>query len=144
MANPSSLKARLVFENQAYHVSHQLTEDGPTYLGSLLLQTKRHVTSLAELTDREGQQLGTLIRQTSRALNSCTPAAWTYAISFTEGYRHVHFIVTARYPNLPREYVRLAVDDWPEAPRGTLAEVEHLASRLRVTMGRPSNLAPYI
>jgi diadenosine tetraphosphate (Ap4A) HIT family hydrolase len=134
MADPTPLRDRLVFEDGSFHVSHQLEEDGPSYLGNLLIQTKRHAEGMAELTELEGQELGSLIQQTSRALKSCTAAAWTYVFSFTEAFRHVHVVVMARYPNTPKQYVRLAITDWPEAPKGGRAEVAQLSQKLRDSM----------
>jgi diadenosine tetraphosphate (Ap4A) HIT family hydrolase len=130
MANPAPLRERLIFEDEAFHVTHQLEEEGPSYLGILLIQTKRHAQGIAELTDSEGTELGWLIQRTSRALKSCTRAAWTYVFSFTEGYRHVHVIVAARYPETPKQYVRLAITDWPDAPKGGHPEVADLSRRL--------------
>jgi len=134
LATANSLQDRLVFENDEFHVSHQLEDDGPTYLGLVLIQTKRHATGMAELTAGEAATLGGLIRDVSRALKSCTTAAWTYTFSFTEGFRHVHVIVAARYPGTPKEFVRLAITEWPGAPQGSRAEVEELAGRLRDSM----------
>jgi diadenosine tetraphosphate (Ap4A) HIT family hydrolase len=134
MADPGPLRDRLVFEDGFFHVSHRLEENGPSYLGILLIQTKRHARGMAELTNLEGQELGSLIQQTSRALKSCTSAAWTYVFSFTEGFRHVHVVVAARYPNMPKQYVRLSISDWPDAPKGGRPEVVALSQRLRESM----------
>jgi histidine triad (HIT) family protein len=138
MTHPGVLRDRLVFEDDSFHVSHQLEEDGPTYLGILLIQTKRHAPGLAELTDGEGRKLGYLIQRTSRALRTCTSAAWTYVFSFTEGYRHVHVVIAARYPETPREYVRLSITDWPDAPKGGRPEVVALSQRLRESFLSPT------
>ena len=101
------------------------------------VQTKRHATNLAALSDSESERLGWLIGRISRALGRCTTAEWTYCFGFTEGFRHIHLLVAARYPGLPKEYLRLAIADWPGAPRGNLAQVEALAGRLRSGVGRP-------
>jgi histidine triad (HIT) family protein len=134
MTDPGSLRDRLVFEDGLFHVSHQLEENGPSYLGILLIQTTRHAPEMAELTDLEGEELGSLVQQTSRALKSCTGAAWTYVFSFTEGFRHVHVVVAARYPSMPKQYVRLSLTDWPDAPKGGRLEVVALTHRLREFM----------
>ena len=134
MADPSSVRNRLIYESELFHIRHELEEPGPSYLGALLIQTKRHASGMAELADAEGRELGYLIQRTSRALKSCTSAAWTYVYSFTEAYRHVHVFVAARYPDIPKKYVRLAITEWPGAPRGGRAEVEELCRRLRESM----------
>jgi histidine triad (HIT) family protein len=136
MIDPTELEARRVYEDETFHVAHSLNDDGPTsYLGTLLVQTKRHVRNLGELSRDESLRLGLVLSRVSRALIRATGAEWTYCFSFTEGYRHVHFIVAARYPGLPREYVRLSFAEWPDAPRGPLSEVEGLCRRLRAEIG---------
>jgi histidine triad (HIT) family protein len=140
-ARPGALTRRSVFEDARFLVTHQANEDGPTsYLGALLLQTKRHVPNLGELTDTEAMGLGQLLARTSAALIRCTGAEWTYTFSFTEAFRHVHFVVAARYAGLPQRYYRLGFADWPAAPRGSLTEVEALAARLREEIARDRTL----
>lgn len=136
--DPTPLVNRLVYEDESFYVSHQMNEGGLTYLGVLLIQAKRHVPNLAALSDMESERLGWLIGRVSRALLNCTAAAWTYCFGFTEGYRHVHVIVAARYPAMPKEYVRLAFADWPDAPRGGRAEVVALSAQLRSEIRSPA------
>jgi diadenosine tetraphosphate (Ap4A) HIT family hydrolase len=62
MRDPAPLRERLIFESASFHVSHQLEDEDPTYLGALLIQTKRRTEGLAELTDTEGRELGWLIQ----------------------------------------------------------------------------------
>jgi len=134
LRNPSTISDCLVYEDELFNVSHQLNEEGQTYLGSVIIQTRRHVHDLAELTEEEAVRLGSLVTRSSRALKNCTGAAWTYAESFLERYQHVHVIVTARYPGMPKEYIRLAIRRWPDAPRGARAEVGELSRKLRGLM----------
>jgi diadenosine tetraphosphate (Ap4A) HIT family hydrolase len=130
-AAPARYRDRIVFEDPRFLVTHVGVEGEPTYLGLLQLQTRRHVPGFAELTEREAAQLGSLVRGCSRALKSCTPAAWTYVYGFTEAFRHVHLFIAARYPGMPEPYVRLGIANWPEAPRGGAKEVTELVIRLR-------------
>ncbi len=134
LRNISALADCLVYEDELFHVSHQLNEEGQTYLGSVIIQARRHVHDLAGLTEEEAARLGSLITRSSRALKNCTGAGWTYAESFLERYQHVHVIVTARYPSMPKEYIRLAIRKWPDAPRGAHAEVVELSRKLRSNM----------
>ena len=122
---------RLVYEDELVLVTHEVEADGPTYLGMVLIQTKRHTNhGLTDLTDAEGQRIGLLVAQISRALGEVVGAAWAYAYSFTEVYQHMHQFVCARYPNMPQEYARLRFDEWKEAPRGTSAQVAELSKKL--------------
>jgi len=135
MESRKELDERTVYEDEFFHVAHQTTEEERTVLGILLVQAIRHVSDLGSLTDAEAARLGTVISTVSRALQQCTGAAWTYCFGFTEAYRHVHLVVAARYPDLPSRYVRLALADWPQAPRGGRGKVAELCRRLRQAIG---------
>jgi diadenosine tetraphosphate (Ap4A) HIT family hydrolase len=126
--------ARVVYEDDRFYVAHPLDGDGPTYLGSLITVTKRHVPSFAELTDDEAQALGLLLSRVSRALKAATSAGHAYAYFFGEGFHHLHIFTVARYDEMPAAYVRLDVERWPEAPRGDAAAVEALCAVLRADL----------
>jgi diadenosine tetraphosphate (Ap4A) HIT family hydrolase len=126
--------ARVVYEDDCFYVLHPLDASEPSYLGSLMTVTKRHVPSLAELTAEEASALGQLLARVSRALKVTTGAGHAYVYFFGEGVRHVHVFTVARYDEMPGDYVRLDVERWPQAPRGTLLEVEALCARLRTQL----------
>ncbi len=134
----SSEEGRIIYEDELFVASHRLDESELSYLGLILIRTKRHVNDLGELSDAEAEGLGRLIQRVGKALKVTTGAAWTYCYSFLEGVRHVHVFVTARYPNVPKEYVRLDIAKWPAAPMGREKEVSELSSRIR-TMLREEN-----
>lgn len=72
-------------------------------LGWLVLLPRRHVTSIAELTDAEAATLGGWQVRLSRVLHDVTGCAKTYIVQFAEqgGYSHVHFHVVPRMPDIP-------------------------------------------
>ena len=113
---------------------HYCQKDSPNYLGYLLLSTKRHVPGLGELTEPEGQSIGLAVARLSKALQACTRAEKVYAEAYYEVNPHVHVILTARYPGLPKEYWRWNVGDWPEAPRGNPEAVAALSAQLRTRL----------
>ena len=123
--------ARVAYEDDRFYVTHPLDGDEPTYLGSLMTVTKRHVPSFAELTVDEAQALGLLLSRVSRALKVATGAGHTYAFYFGEGFHHLHVFTVARYDDMPVDFVRLDVERWPDAPRGDAAAVEALCAVLR-------------
>ena len=123
--------ARVVYEDDRFYVVHPLDEGEPSYLGTLMTVTKRHVPSFAELTTDEASALGLLLARVSRALKVATSAGHAYVYFFGEGVRHVHVFTVARYDEMPGDYVRLDVGRWPEAPRGEAVAVEALCARLR-------------
>ena len=125
----------LVYEDDLVLVTHEFDANAPSYLGAVVIQTKRHTEhGLADLTDSEGQRFGLLIAQISRALRELVGARWTYTYCFTEAYQHVHQFVCARYPDMPSEYVRLRFREWKGAPRGTPAQVAELSKKLRARL----------
>jgi histidine triad (HIT) family protein len=130
LKDPASLAERTVFADESFHLSHHLELDEPTYLGMLLLQSCRHVEGIAELRGPEAARLGRLLQASSEALTRCTGAPWTYVFSFAEGFRHLHLFVVARYADLPKEFVRLSISDWPGAPKGGREQVVDLSRRL--------------
>jgi diadenosine tetraphosphate (Ap4A) HIT family hydrolase len=73
--------------------------------GWLVLVPRRHVTSIASLTDAEAASLGTWQVRLSRALTEVTGCAKTYVVQFAEaeGFAHVHFHVVPRMADLPEE-----------------------------------------
>jgi histidine triad (HIT) family protein len=69
----------------------------------------------------------------ARALKECEGAEHIYAFVLGDGMSrgHMHMHIVPRYPGAPREYWGTRVDEWPEAPRGGLPEIEALCARLR-------------
>jgi diadenosine tetraphosphate (Ap4A) HIT family hydrolase len=121
----------VIFENQDFLVSHQIGDDGTKTVGVLHFQTKRHVPSLGHLRPHESRQMGGLLASVSRALERVTGAPWTYCFGFTEGPRHVHLVLGARYAALPEAYWRLRFAEWPDAPRGDREKIEEFCATLR-------------
>jgi diadenosine tetraphosphate (Ap4A) HIT family hydrolase len=74
-------------------------------LGWLVLILRRHVESVADLTDAEASALGHLARDVSRALQHALGCPKTYVVQFAEAreHPHVHVHVIARPPDLPDE-----------------------------------------
>jgi histidine triad (HIT) family protein len=110
------------------------TPDGSAesvYLGHLVLEPRRHVRGLGDLTTEEGASLGRMAARASAALTQSEHAEHVYAAVIGHGVEHLHLHLLPRYPGTPREYWWVRVDDWPEAPRGGPAEIEALAERLR-------------
>ncbi|WP_240742219.1 HIT family protein [Micromonospora zingiberis] len=75
-------------------------------LGWLVLVPRRHVTSIAELTDDEAASLGIWQVRLSRALTAVTGCAKTYVMQYAEqdGFAHVHFHVVPRMADIPRDH----------------------------------------
>jgi hypothetical protein len=46
--------------------------------------------------------------------------------------------VTARYPDVPKEYVRLDIAKWPDAPLGGEKKVSELSGKIRTILNDPN------
>lgn len=126
-----------VAEDELVLVSHIVTpdvlgSDGATaYLGHLFVEPLRHAPGLADLTDAEAQRVGLWCTRASRALREAAGAEHVYAAVIGDGVPHVHVHLLPRFPGTPREYWWTRVDEWPQARRGTAAEIEALVRKLR-------------
>jgi histidine triad (HIT) family protein len=120
-----------VYEDKLVYAYHEDNDGEPTYLGHLMLVTRRHTPDFAELTCAEARAVGLAISRLSRALKACTGAVKVYAYFYGEVTPHLHVILTARYPGTPAEYLRWNALGWPDAPRGDADDVAALCDRLR-------------
>jgi diadenosine tetraphosphate (Ap4A) HIT family hydrolase len=132
--DPASIAGGAIYADDLHHASHYSDGDEPAYLGNLIIQTKRHVPTLGDMTDAEGQALGLLVARLGRALKAVTGAAKIYIEGFSETVPHVHVFVRARYPDTPAEYLRWHVMEWPTAPHGGAREIAALSARLRASL----------
>ncbi len=73
--------------------------------GWLVLVARRHIASLAEMTETEAEELGPLVRRVSQALDQVTGCEKTYMVQFAESpdHRHVHVHVVPRMADQPPE-----------------------------------------
>ena len=128
---PLSVLGGLLYEDELVYTYHYSRDDKPSYLGHLLLITKRHVPGLADLTAAEGQAVGLSLARLSKALKVCAGAEKIYVEAYYEVVPHLHLHLFARYPGTPQEYWRWKAKDWPQAPRGSLEEIATLCEQLR-------------
>jgi len=120
-----------IYEDELVLATHYSYDQLPVYLGYLVVQTKRHASTFADLTDCEACSVGLLITRLARALKECAGAERCYVVFFGEAVPHLHVLITARYPDTPQEYWRSNIHAWPGAPKGRAAEIVALCDRLR-------------
>lgn len=93
----------MILDDGLWFVSHHT---GPyTDPGELIVKTRRHCESLAELTPAEAAALGPLLRSAVTALERVVKAERIYAVSFNERIRHLHFLLLPRTASMPRGHV---------------------------------------
>jgi diadenosine tetraphosphate (Ap4A) HIT family hydrolase len=95
-------RGRRLLAGGGWRVAHDFNS---TLQGWLVLVPRRHVTSIADLTDEEAGTLGMWQVRLSRALRTVTGCVKTYVVQFAEkeGFAHVHFHIVPRMPNLPAD-----------------------------------------
>ncbi len=124
------------FRADAFDVVHALNTSLP---GWMVIVARRHVESIAELSESEATELGGLIRRVSAGLQATLGCSKTYVMQFAEmkGHNHVHFHVVPRMPDLPDEHkgggifhylnveesVRLEDDEMNEVAKALHAEL---------------------
>jgi histidine triad (HIT) family protein len=124
-------------EDELVIVSHTvppdvLGQDGTTaYLGHLFVEPKRHASGLADLTGAEAGRVGLWCTCASRALRDVAGAEHVYAAVIGDEVPHLHVHLLARFPGPPREFWWTRVDRWPEARRGSAAEIDVFVAELR-------------
>jgi diadenosine tetraphosphate (Ap4A) HIT family hydrolase len=158
MMPPSSLAARcaacaeiagqvsapggVILDDGLWFISHHTgTYTDP---GELIVKTRRHCESLAELTPDESQSLGPLLKGAIQALERVVVAERVYAVSFNERIRHVHFLLLPRTAEMPRGHVisdvyrrgRALLRKTGVVPNPTPASRAATASRIRDELRR--------
>lgn len=123
----------IIFEDDLISISHAQVwgEEKDHYLGHVIVESRRHVPELADLTGQEAQAIGLWVSRVAKALLQAEGMEHVYSFFIGDGVPHVHVHVIGRRPGAPREYWGPKVDDWPAAPRGGEAEIAQVADRLR-------------
>jgi diadenosine tetraphosphate (Ap4A) HIT family hydrolase len=118
IAGELSAPGEVILDDGLWFVSHHT---GPyTDPGELIVKTRRHCESLAELTAGEAAALGPLLRAAVGALERVVAAERIYAVSFNERVRHLHFLLLPRTAAMPRGHV---VSDLYRRARNLLRKV---------------------
>lgn len=122
-----------IFENDWIFISHALLfkDEKEHYLGHIIIETKRHVAELAQLTPDESKMLGIYRQRTAQALIDTLGMVHVYSFVIGDGVPHFHEHVIGRYPDAPREYWGSKVDEWPQAPHGSNEEITRVSNELK-------------
>lgn len=120
-----------IYEDQYLYVGHIDRNGRPNYLGHIMIDLKRHVPTLAEMTIDEAKAFGVMMARVSKALKESEGAEHIYSLVSGNSVPHLHMHLVARYPNTPKEYWGpMDVYDWEEAPMGRNQAVVELCRRI--------------
>ena len=103
VAGHVSAPGGVILDDGLWFVSHHT---GPfTDPGELIVKTRRHCESLADLTPAEARALGPILHTAVQALERAVVAERIYAVSFNERLRHLHFLLLPRTAEMPSGHV---------------------------------------
>jgi histidine triad (HIT) family protein len=127
----------LVYAGHVHTASHKVA-----YAGWLVVEPKRHVPGLGDLTDEEAAALGVLVNRLARVLKMAASADHVYAFVYGDAVPHLHVHVVPRYRDTPREYWGPRLNHWPDAPRVDPQGMRDLVVRPRTQLSAGSKAAP--
>jgi diadenosine tetraphosphate (Ap4A) HIT family hydrolase len=127
-----------IFESQLFTLTHHAHPEH-AMAGFLILQPRRHVEHIAELSNEEAMEFGPLLKHASMALKDVCQPEKVYVCSFGSVIKHVHFYLIpqrAGMPNVTQLLDALAAGKYA----CTEEEAADIAARIRVAM---TKLNPY-
>lgn len=89
----------ILFENELISVTHSIPP--AQCKGFMIVQPKRHVAHIADLTEAEVVAIAKAIRHTANSIKEVLAPEKVYVCSFGETVKHVHFYVIPRTKEMP-------------------------------------------
>lgn len=127
-----ALVGEVLWADEQVVVSHRpVGPDGTVMLGYLFVETRRHVPYLTDLTEAEAEAVARLVRRAAVGLRAELQPDFVFTAVVGMGVAHFHQHLFVRHAGTPDEYDWFSGSQWPDAPRGTAADVAHLCARLR-------------
>ncbi len=126
-----------IYEDEYVYVGHIDRGEKPVYPGHVMIDLKRHVPSLADMTAEEASAFGIITARVSKALRECEHAEHIYAQVSGNSVPHLHMHLIPRYPGTPEEYWGpMEVYEWDDAPFATERGILLLCERIRAQLER--------
>lgn len=117
-----------IFEDVHWMVCHAPAEKGP--LGTLFIESTRHVLDFSEFNDQESTSFAALVGRVYRALRSLVAAQRIYQVSMMEGVPHFHAWIVPRTSDVPERGVAFLSRDLTCFPE----DAAQLAEKLRAAL----------
>ena len=124
----------LIYSSELLTLTHHGNPHHAT-AGFVILQPRRHVEHIADLSPDEAEGLGRMLQIVSRALMILLTPEKVYVCSFGSEVRHVHFYLIPKSVHMPmgtQLLDELAEGRWA----GTEDEATAAANRLRLEVSR--------
>ncbi len=97
----------ILYNDTYWTVNHVVGNPRPLLRGMLILQPKRHVEHIHELTIDEISASAPIIRNLCISVNKVLAPEKIYVCSFGEGVKHVHFVILPRSKEMPSNGARV-------------------------------------
>ena len=110
-----------------------------TYLGYVMVETRRHTSGVSDLTRLESRAVGECVTRVARALTAVVQAEHVYAFVLGDDIQHFHEHVVGSYVGTPRQFWGFRADQWPGAPRGDAESVMNLCITAWVSLDQSDN-----
>ncbi|MCM3638086.1 HIT family protein [Sporosarcina luteola] len=121
-----------IYEDDFVFVGHIDNNGEPGYLGQLIIDLKRHVPTLGDMTEEEAVVFGRMMARVSKALMVTEGAEHIYSLVSGNSVPHLHMHIVLRYPGTPKQYWGpMSVRAWSDAPIGGNHEIIALCERVR-------------
>ncbi len=119
-------------------VSHRPLNKGMPVPGYLFVETRRHVPTVADLSDAEAAVVGWAVSRAAQALRSELVPEYVFSAVTGRTVAHFHQHVFARPRGTPAETPWFDVDSWAGGPRVDEPELAALSVRLSRYFERPA------
>lgn len=135
LANGKNLIGGLIAETQLWRVEHCM---GSLGVGTLIVKPKRHVVHVWELSPSEAQEMGSILKESSRVVQAITDCDQTYIClwshaGWTPG--HIHYVVQPAYNSQQEQFSNpgpvLQKEMFANKEPLVVAEVEAFCDRAR-------------
>ncbi|WP_077306119.1 HIT family protein [Terribacillus halophilus] len=126
-----------IFEDDYIYISHIDKQNQPTYIGHIMLDLKRHVPQIGDMSEKEAEAFGVAMKRAAQALQEVLEAEHVYTLVSGNAVPHVHMHIVPRYPGTPVEYWGpMDVYDWPDVPFGNEEDIRLVSRKLQQYMSR--------
>jgi histidine triad (HIT) family protein len=127
-----SLPGGVIFENESVFVAHfPLIENEPAHKGHVILEMKRHITQMSELTEAEALEVGRWTRLLSIALQGAVAAEHVYLLRIGDVTPHLHFHFVPRYADAPKESWGPLHFKWERGPKASSKDMIEISDKIR-------------